>query len=638
MKKIKLLSILIMFLAMGSIVFNSCKKDDDANVESVALDATSKALKVGETFTLAATITPTGAKNKDITWGSSNSAVAVVSSDGTVTAISIGTATITVTTDEGAKTATCAVTVATNVVSVTGVTLDQTSATLKAGSTLTLVPTIAPADATIKTVTWSSSDVSIASVDATGKVTALKSGTVTITVTAENSKTATCTLTIAEASYILQGEISGTRTLSADTVYLIKGFIYIVDGGTLNIPAGTILRGDKATKGTIIAERGGKLIANGTKEKPIIFTSNVDAGGRTYGDWGGIILCGKATQNQTDPIVEGGPRTHYGGTDDADNSGSLNYCRIEFPGIPLAADKEINGLTLCAVGSGTTISHIQVSYSGDDSYEWFGGAVKCDHLVALRGTDDEYDTDFGFHGSVQFALGIRDPRKADYSGSNGFESDNDADGHTYTPFTSAVFSNITLIGPLDVITQTNYAGDFKRALHIRRASQLKAYNSVFAGWPVGLLIDQAYGNTWETAKAGTGMEMKNCIMVGMKDKYFDASGSGFTATDVHDWYFADTRHNDTITTTVNAGINQLFFLKDKSKDPDAGSLTLTTGFVLPTAGSRLLTGASFDDEHVSGLTHTDYRGAFGTTDWTDGWVNWTPQSTVYPAPGPKVAK
>ena len=161
---------------------------------------------------------------------------------------------------------------------------------------------------------------------------------------------------------------------------------------------------------------------------------------RSYGDWGGLVLCGNAPTNKHDSgagvgIAEGGIGSLYGGPDGADNSGVLQYVRIEFPGIGLTAvaNSEINGLTLYAVGSGTTIDHIQVSYSGDDSYEWFGGTVNCKYLVALRGWDDEWDTDNGYSGKVQFYVSLRDPAIADQSTSNGFESDNDADGSTLTP-------------------------------------------------------------------------------------------------------------------------------------------------------------------------------------------------------------
>ena len=165
--------------------------------------------------------------------------------------------------------------------------------------------------------------------------------------------------------------------------------------------------GDKQTKAALIAERGGKLIAKGTATEPIVFTSEEVAGSRKPGDWGGIILCGKAKNNQTEQQIEGGPRTKHGGADDADNSGALSYVRIEFAGYPFQKDKEINGLTLGSVGSGTEIDHVQVSYSNDDSFEWFGGTVNCKYLVAYKGWDDDFDTDNGFSGKVQYGLSLR---------------------------------------------------------------------------------------------------------------------------------------------------------------------------------------------------------------------------------------
>ena len=183
------------------------------------------------------------------------------------------------------------------------------------------------------------------------------------------------------------------------------------DGATLTIEPGTVIRGSKANKGALIIEKGAKIMAEGTLDNPIVFTSNQDAGSRSYGDWGGVILLGKATVNKVDPIIEGGPTSTYGGSDDADNSGIIKYVRIEFPGIAFQPDKEINGLTFGGVGSGTTIDYIQVSYSGDDSYEWFGGAVNVKHLIAFRGWDDDWDTDYGYHGMAQFCVDLRDPAR-----------------------------------------------------------------------------------------------------------------------------------------------------------------------------------------------------------------------------------
>lgn len=256
---------------------------------------------------------------------------------------------------------------------------------------------------------------------------------------------------------------------------------------------------------SLIAERGGKLIAKGTSTEPIVFTSAQQAGSRRPGDWGGVILCGKAPNNQNEMQIEGGPRTKHGGTDPSDNSGILSYVRIEFAGYPFKADQEINGLTLGSIGSGTQIDHIQVSYSNDDSYEWFGGTVNCKYLIAYKGWDDDFDSDNGFSGSVQYGLSVRDSRIADTSQSNGFESDNNADGSAVSPYTAATFSNMTFVGPKadksfqnttdyinggDVYPNNGSAlGKFQSVMHLRRNTKLHIYNSVAYGWPIGVIID-----------------------------------------------------------------------------------------------------------------------------------------------------
>jgi hypothetical protein len=227
----------------------------------------------------------------------------------------------------------------------------------------------------------------------------------------------------------LSSEITTDRTLKANTVYTLKNFVYVREGATLTIEPGTVIKGDKDTKGTLIIERGAKIMAQGTNDKPIVFTSAKPAGSRAPGDWGGIVILGKARHNQlSDPIIEGGPTSRYGGTTDADNSGIFRYVRIEFAGIPLEPDKEINGLTMGAVGSGTQIDHVQVSFCGDDAFEFFGGTVSPKYLISYHTTDDMFDTDYGFTGKVQYALGISNPNlwdTANSGASNGFESDND---------------------------------------------------------------------------------------------------------------------------------------------------------------------------------------------------------------------
>ena len=246
------------------------------------------------------------------------------------------------------------------------------------------------------------------------------------------------------AQEVIQGNITSNMTLTADKTYLLKDIVRVMSGATLTIEPGTIIYGENATQGSLIIERGGKIMAEGTVDKPIVFTSEFNKPGSaqtpTYGDWGGIILLGKAPINVPgDTAKIEGPGDYYGGgvnPDPDDNSGVMKYVRIEYPGIAYSPNNEINGLTFGGVGRGTTIDYVQVSYSGDDSYEWFGGTVNCKHLIAYRGWDDDFDTDFGFQGKLQYLVGIRDPEIADASESNGFESDNDGSGSVNTPRTS----------------------------------------------------------------------------------------------------------------------------------------------------------------------------------------------------------
>ena len=239
-----------------------------------------------------------------------------------------------------------------------------------------------------------------------------------------------------KATVTVQGAITANTTWTKDKYYLIKGNVYVQSPAELTIEAGTIIYGDKVSKGALVINRGAKIHAVGTAAAPIVFTSSAPINYRNYGDWGGVVILGKAVNNQNaTQTIEGisgatGDDGKYGGTDDADNSGELQYARIEFAGIALSTDNELNGLTMGSVGSGTKIDHIQVSYSGDDSYEWFGGKVNAQYLIAYKGWDDDFDTDFGFTGNVQYAVSHRDPNIGDKSGSNGFESDNDGAGST----------------------------------------------------------------------------------------------------------------------------------------------------------------------------------------------------------------
>ncbi len=451
----------------------------------------------------------------------------------------------------------------------------------------------------------------------------------------------------AEGTVIGNGDqelvFKGKQTIKKG-VYTLKGWIYIADGSELTIEPGTIIKGDKATKAALIVERGGKLIAQGAADAPIVFTSAQPAGQRRPGDWGGVIICGKAHNNQTSMQIEGGPRTKHGGDDDADNSGVLSYVRIEFAGFPFKADQEINGLTLGSVGSGTKIDHVQVSYSNDDSFEWFGGTVNCKYLVAYKGWDDDFDTDNGFSGKVQFGLSVRDPRIADQSQSNGFESDNCADGAQVTPYTTATFSNITFVGPKTAadfqnsnsyITAGSYfpnngsgLGKFQAAMQIRRSSRLNCVNSVVTDWPIGLIIDGEKGDTPAQAKAGT-LRLQNIFIANADilgsdaNKCYEDKEYDYKAKAVK----ADSKQSYSHTFFETAANNNRYFA-------DKSALMLTDGkgvgvAFMPQTGSNL-----FGAQNFSGLDswfdQVTYIGAFNANDnWLDGWTNFDPQNAQY---------
>jgi len=511
-------------------------------------------------------------------------------------------------------------------IAVSAIAVNPTTAAVKPGATVTLSATVIPEDATDKTITWSSSDEKVATVDG-GKVTGVAEGTATITATTKSGdKTATCTVTVSEDAPAviedtLEGNITADRTISAANKNFLKGFVYVKSGATLTIEAGSVIKGISVASGeraaSLIIEPGAKIIAEGTVDKPIVFTSDKEPGKRVTGDWGGLIICGNARVNRTNqPTIEGGPGTHYGNTTsdefNGESSGKLKYVRIEFAGYPLEPDKEINGLTFGGVGSGTEVEFVQVSYSNDDSYEWFGGTVNAKHLIAYKGWDDDFDTDYGYTGKLQFLLSVRDKDIADTSDSNGFESDNDGDGSTNTPFTKPVFSNVTLIGPFygkvsdrtqaEVEAKTADAangakgGKYQAAMHLRRNSSLNVYNSVFTGWPYGLRATDKKG------QANDGIAIENVIFAGMWKNFYEDEK-------VSENFFNRVGNN-----TVLENTRQII-----AKDGDYSSVV-----------ADAVKGADFSKLADSFFEKVTYKGAFdGTNDWTEGWTNWDPQNTVY---------
>jgi len=470
-------------------------------------------------------------------------------------------------------------------------------------------------------------------------------------------------ITVGDPVITLQGILT-TQTLDATKPYFLKGQVFIPSGVTLTVPAGTILKGDKATKATLIVQPGGKLIAIGAADKPIVFTSAQAVGERDRGDWGGIVMLGNAFVNQTAlPKIEGiQPDQSFGNitspTTNADeNSGSLKYVRIEYAGIELTPNNETNSLTMGALGSGTTVENVQVSFGGDDGFEWFGGTVNAKYLVSHSTWDDDFDTDFGWSGNVQFGLVVRNPFFADQSGSNAFESDNQGngnaiaglcDGTTTVGCTRGIFSNITVLGPREIQSRS-ISGNYQNAAHIRRRSAISIFNSFFAGFRVGIRIDDQ--GTLDNLTSGAGKHGYNVLsvpgstLIGTSTSASDAAfATGLTippdaagnATAISNYW---TANNNTVFNTVTStsvftdlGVTGSLFwgAQTSSNYPSNPNFTLVAGV----AGvNNLNSGANFADSKFTGNTFFNttgvYRGAFGTTDWTDGWAEFQPLNKVY---------
>jgi len=421
----------------------------------------------------------------------------------------------------------------------------------------------------------------------------------------------------------LEGKISADRTLKASNIYKIRGIVYVTNGAKLTIEPGTVIQGESASKGAMVVTRGSQIIAEGTKDKPIIFTS--DATTPKRGDWGGVVICGKAPTNASFNgaagvgQVEGGVNNGeglglFGGTAADDNSGTLKYVRIEYAGYAYLPDNELNGLTLAGVGNGTTVDYVEIFKANDDAIECFGGTVNLKHTVFISTLDDDFDTDNGWSGKVQFGIVMRDSAIADISKSESFESDNDANGSSLTPQTSGIYSNITVIGPR--ATTANVGNSlFLCGAQIRRNSSISIFNSVIMGYPTGVLIDASKGTPTDNNIQANTLFIQNTIVAGCaKPVDYSASttaATGWAAVDATNWFNTVAFGNSILTNNDDVKLSAPY----NYASPD----------FTPQTGSPLLSGASFTNSKLSsGFTVVTYRGAVGPSgDDATWWKGWT---------------
>ncbi|HUF70165.1 MAG TPA: fibronectin type III domain-containing protein [Longimicrobiales bacterium] len=315
-------------------------------------------------------------------------------------------------------------------------------------------------------------------------------------------------------------DITADRTLYADTLYTLSGFIKVANGATLTIEAGTIIHGDFNTLGSsLFILRGARIRAMGTADAPIVFTSSRAAGQRQPGDWGGLIIVGNARINRGDPVILEGtgtgaanPEVNYaGGTDDADDSGELHYVRVEFAGYATAPDAELNSFTFAAVGSGTEMDHLQALAGLDDHFEWFGGTADAKYLVSYESGDDHFDMSEGFSGRLQYLIGYQSKVLIPRTGAGNVSSDpqgiendgcagaNCLNGQLSEPFTAPLVANFTLIGTGPGVVDATSGG---YGMVLRRGTAGIYVNGVVARWPKAALSLRDQASTGERITDG----------------------------------------------------------------------------------------------------------------------------------------
>lgn len=438
----------------------------------------------------------------------------------------------------------------------------------------------------------------------------------------------------------LQGRIDSNITLLKQNNYILKGPVYMINNKTMTIEAGTTIKGSFSGSdvATLVITRGSKIVAQGAPTDPIIFTSA--SPNPQSGDWGGIVLCGKAAintaYNGTTGLyqVEGGIDNANGdglaGSGDAvaptpvndDSSGVLSYVRIQYAGYAFQPDKEINSLTMAGVGSKTVIDHVQVTYAKDDAFEWFGGTVNAKYLIAYKTQDDDFDTDNGYSGKVQFGLIIRDSLIADVSKSESFESDNNSSGGAVSPKTSAIFSNITSIGPRATLSNVGNS-NFLAGAQIRRNSSISIFNAVFMGWPTGIIIDAQLGSSTALNIADSSLRLRNISLVGNTNSITFVGTGGGTITNTAtllSWFTSAGYDNDIVTTVPEANLIQPFNYASPDPTPFGSGGT-------PSA-AKIRSGAAFADAKFTGDTFFDktvtFRGAIAPAGaYASWWKGWT---------------
>lgn len=369
-----------------------------------------------------------------------------------------------------------------------------------------------------------------------------------------------------EESYVLDKDITENVTLETGKNYTLNGGIHVKAGATLTIQPGvTITAKHDGTVDYILVEQGAKIDAQGTASQPIVMTSEK----KEAGAWGGLHICGYAHTNNGSGSSEIG-NAPYGGNNDADNSGTLKYIRLEYTGYAFDEEHEANGVSFYGVGNGTTVEHLQAYKGSDDGFEFFGGSVNVKYLVATSCSDDSFDWTEGWNGKAQFLVAYQEGETSlGYACDCLMECDNNGTNFAATPVAHPVIANATLIGN----------GGEAQGVRLRAGTEVELYNTIITGKGKALTVET--NETENALKNGTS-----------KLEYVAIAGELSSKQGIY-------TNADFVQATGNLD-NQTFTWNNK--------------YVGTLDGGKDLSADSF-------FTSTDYKGAVKSGEyWTEGWT------------------
>jgi hypothetical protein len=437
-----------------------------------------------------------------------------------------------------------------------------------------------------------------------------------------------CISTLNATVIELTGSLS-TQTLTSDNCYYLKGCVTVPSGNVLTINAGTIIRCESESSLTIL--QGGQIFSNGTSTSPVVFTSDQIPGiSRTPGHWAGIAVLGYATNN----IVNGGGGTidivrcntySGGGTNDADNSGVIKYTRIEFAGKGATGDTYTHGLLLNSVGNGTEINNIQVSECSQDAFMFAGGTVEAKNLISLNSYRNDFMFTFGNSSKVQFLTALRmdvAARVGSPDFSNGMIIENNPTNINYTPLTSPLISNVTLLDP-SYCGRTN-STDIRNGILIRNNGRANIRNSVVSQWGnYGFYIADA-SSVANTANNTLNFSY-NALLAKTPSNFGTgaswATGCGGSLSSMTAWI------NGTGLASCRESSNS-FTLTAFGYNSSICDVYCTTPPTLTYSGSSL-NGTDFSAPFNTFFTVTTQKGSLGTTDFSSGWSEYCPANASY---------